>query len=129
MYEKIPEMRCPKCDAKMEKVEYEGVKIERCKQCKGIWFDMLEKDELKAKAGSESVDSSDKVMGKEYNTKKNVNCPKCLTPMTRKRDRKQNHIVYDYCPTCHGTFFDAGEFTDFKQETILDFIKKILKTA
>jgi len=33
--------------------------------------------------------------------------------------------VYEYCPVCHGTFFDAGEFTDFKQETVLDFIKKI----
>ncbi|MBN1799833.1 MAG: zf-TFIIB domain-containing protein [Spirochaetales bacterium] len=126
MYEKIEKLRCPKCDSEMEKVEYEGVKIERCKKCKGIWFDAFEKDELKAKPGSESVDSGDKETGKAYNKKKQVNCPKCLTPLTRKADVRQKHIIYEYCDTCHGVFFDAGEFTDFKQETILDYIKRII---
>jgi len=112
----------------MEKVEYKGIKIERCKKCKGIWFDAFEKDELKAKHGSESVDSGDKDMGKEYDKKKKVNCPKCLTLMTRKADVRQKHIVYEYCNACHGVFFDAGEFTDFKERTILDFIKKIIIT-
>jgi Zn-finger nucleic acid-binding protein len=125
MYEKIAKLQCPKCNSEMEKVEYEGIKIERCKKCKGIWFDMMEKDELKAKTGSEAVDIGDKELGKEYDKKKNVNCPKCLTPMVRKSDIEQKHIVYEYCNTCRGTFFDAGEFTDFKQETVLDYIKKI----
>ncbi len=125
MYMKKAKLLCPKCSSHMEKVEYEGVKIERCKKCKGIWFDMMEKDELKAKHGSESVDSGDKDVGKESDKKKNVNCPKCLTPMIRKADIEQKHIVYEYCNSCHGAFFDAGEFKDFKEETILDYIKKI----
>ena len=86
---------------------------------------MIEKDELKAKDGSESVDSGDKDTGRETDKKENVNCPKCLTPMTRKNDIRQKHIVYEYCTSCHGVFFDAGEFTDFKQETILDYIRKL----
>ena len=126
MFAKKAQMLCPKCDSPMEKVDYEGIHIDRCTQCKGIWFDMIEKDELKAKNGSESVDNGDKDTGKETDSKKNVNCPKCLTPMMRRRDIRQKHIVYEYCDACHGVFLDAGEFTDYKQETVLDFIKKLL---
>jgi Zn-finger nucleic acid-binding protein len=125
MYEKKEKLLCPKCNAEMEKVVYEGIKIERCKKCKGIWLDAFEKDELKAKPGSEAVDMGDKEVGKEYDKKKKANCPKCLTPMIKKADVRQKHIVYEYCNTCHGVFFDAGEFTDFKQETVLDYIKKM----
>ena len=120
MYIKKAKMLCPKCNSNMEKIDYKGVEIERCKKCKGIWFDVFEKDQLKAKDGSESVD---KDIGKEYDKKKNVNCPKCLTPMTRKAAIEQKHIFYEYCNSCHGVFFDAGEFKDFKEETIIDFIK------
>ena len=32
-------MRCPKCRADMEQIDYEGTEIDRCVICKGIWFE------------------------------------------------------------------------------------------
>ena len=126
MYIMKKKMVCPKCDSDMEKVTYQDVEIDRCTQCKGIWLDVFEKAELKAKKDSESVDTGDKDAGKEYNKKTNVNCPKCLTPMVSKEDIEQIHIRYESCPSCHGVFYDAGEFTDFKEKNFLDYIKNKL---
>ena len=40
-------MQCPKCAQAMEKVKFQDVEIDRCINCGGMWFDMLELDELK----------------------------------------------------------------------------------
>jgi Zn-finger nucleic acid-binding protein len=40
----------------------------------------------------------------------------------------QPHIWYEGCPVCHGTYFDAGEFKDFKAETFIDTVKAIFRT-
>ena len=43
-------MQCPKCSAAMEKVVHEGIEVDRCTGCGGLWFDMLEHEDLKALA-------------------------------------------------------------------------------
>jgi uncharacterized protein len=35
-------MQCPKCDAQMERVQFQGTEIDRCTVCHGLWFDILE---------------------------------------------------------------------------------------
>ncbi len=37
--------RCPKCDGVLESHEFQGVLLDRCEKCGGIWMD---KDELEA---------------------------------------------------------------------------------
>ena len=39
-------MICPKCEADMEPIEFENVEVDRCKNCKGIWFDAGEFTDL-----------------------------------------------------------------------------------
>lgn len=116
-------MKCPKCQAEMEKVTYEKVEIERCTQCGGLWFDALEKEKLKQFRGSEQVDSGSTTQGREQNKVDKINCPVCETKMVRMVDIRQSHIWYESCPSCHGTFFDAGEFTDYKNESWLDYFR------
>lgn len=104
----------------MEAVEFNGIEIERCIQCNGMWFDMLEHEQLKKMKGSEVIDIGSKAIGKEYNDVDRINCPKCSSPMLRMVDKDQHHIWYEACPYCYGVFFDAGEFRDYKKETLLD---------
>ncbi|MDH3348066.1 MAG: zf-TFIIB domain-containing protein [Desulfobulbaceae bacterium] len=120
-------MNCPKCDAVMEAVEYNSVEVDRCTNCQGIWFDMLEAEQLKDIKGAESIDIGDQKVGKEYNKIDKVNCPKCKTLMSKMVDNDQPHIWYEACGVCYGVFFDAGEFRDYKEENIFDFFKKIIK--
>lgn len=32
-------MRCPKCGMELIEIEYKGVKIDECSECRGIWLD------------------------------------------------------------------------------------------
>jgi Zn-finger nucleic acid-binding protein len=118
-------MNCPKCDHAMEKVQYGGIEVDRCTECKGLWFDMLEAEHLKAIKGSEAIDVGDPKTGKKYDKVDRVKCPVCSGPMIRMVDSRQHHIWYESCPVCYGLFFDAGEFRDFKEETILDRIRDL----
>ncbi len=58
-------MICPKCKNDRDVIEFEGVEVDRCKSCKGIWFDMLEHEQLKKMKGSEQIDSGDAEVGKK----------------------------------------------------------------
>jgi Zn-finger nucleic acid-binding protein len=73
----------------MEAIEYEGVEVDRCKDCQGIWFDAGESDSYR--------------------------CPRCDGGMLRRVDLKQPHIHYEECTSCRGSYFDAGEFADLMQ--------------
>lgn len=110
-------MNCPKCDSEMEKVVHSGIEVDRCTDCGGIWFDMLEHKALKIVPGSEAIDTGDPAVGREMSKIEHINCPVCKTPMARMVDKEQPDLWCEGCAACNGIFFDAGEFTDFKQET------------
>ena len=120
-------MECPKCHAEMEEVTYgRNMTIDRCTNCKGLWFDSDEAEALKDKWMSEFVDSGDPEVGKTYDKIEEVNCPRCGDQMQKLADPKQPHIWYEACHK-HGMFFDAGEFTDYKYETLLDRFRDLIK--
>jgi Zn-finger nucleic acid-binding protein len=111
----------------MEEVTYgRDLIIDRCTNCKGIWFDAGEAEKLKGKWMSEFIDSGDPEVGKEYNKIDDVNCPRCDKKMEKVSDPKQPHIWYEACPDKHGMYFDAGEFTDYKYETLLDKFRDLV---
>ncbi|MFP4355294.1 MAG: zf-TFIIB domain-containing protein [Phycisphaerae bacterium] len=116
-------MKCPKCDSDMEKVTYASIEVDRCLGCRGLWLDALEADKLRNVKGSESIDSGDPKVGRQYNKVEDVDCPHCDVQMLRMVDPGQAHIWYESCPRCYGVFFDAGEFADYRDEGVLDWFK------
>jgi len=119
-------MNCPKCRSEMERVAYGGIEIDRCRGCKGIWFDALEEEKLAALAGSEQVDSGDSDTGDHFDDVDHIDCPVCQATMIRMVDRRQPHIRYESCKVCYGVFFDAGEFTDYKDFSFVDRLQSLL---
>jgi len=117
-------VRCPKCRADMEQVSYDGVEIDRCKYCKGIWFDAGEAELLRHKRAAVAIDTGDAAMGRRSNRIENCQCLRCDGDMLRVVDPEQAHICYEICASCGGSFFDAGEFSDLAQHTMLDFFKR-----
>ena len=110
----------------MEEVTYgRNMTVDRCTNCKGIWFDLGEVEELKGKWMSEFIDSGDPEIGREYSKIGDVNCPRCGKLMEKVSDPKQPHIWYEACSE-HGMFLDAGEFTDYKYETLLDKFRDLI---
>ena len=127
-------LKCPKCGAQMGKVTVQSVVIDRCTSCRGLWFDALEHERLSEIEGSEDVDApqgspaTGAAAAPGAPTPSGIGdakmqCPVCHTRMIRMADRRQPHIKYESCTVCHGVFFDAGEFRDFKEKTVVEWFK------
>lgn len=118
-------MRCPKCRADMEPVEYEGTQVDRCTICQGIWFDAGEIEILKDKKAAATIDIGDKKIGRQSNSIDRYDCPRCGGAMVRVVDPLQNHIWYETCGGCNGSYLDAGELRDLSSRSISDFFKSL----
>ncbi len=120
-------MKCPKCDNVMQKVSVEDIEVDCCGNCEGIWFDLREHDHLKDIRGSEDrIDMGDPAKGDQMNAVRNIHCPRCTVQLVKLFMHDQTHIKYEQCATCGGVFLDAGEFTDFKQMTVAEKVKRVL---
>ncbi len=116
-------MNCPKCTAPMEIVRFESIEVDRCTKCKGLFFDAMEPERLRKMRGSESIDIGDAELGRAQNENDRIRCPRDTTPMLRIVDPGQPHLWLESCPVCNGTFFDAGELRDWKEETLGDLVR------
>lgn len=119
-------INCPKCSAEMTLVSYDQIKVDRCTNCGGLWF---QPEELRALRddiwmADYILDSGDKKAGKKVNAIKDINCPNCGVLMVQESDPEQAHITYESCPDGHGTYLDAGEFTDIVHKTFWDKFKR-----
>lgn len=122
-------MKCPKCKANMEKVEYQSIEVDRCLNCHGLWFELMELESLVALDGSEVIDDGHAEAGEQFNAVDRIVCPACITPMVRMVDKNQPHIWFEKCSDCSGSFLDAGEFRDLKEKTLGDFLKDLFTSA
>ena len=103
-------MRCPKCNQAMEEVDCEGIIIDRCVACHGLWFDHGEAESLSDRWIAEFLDTGDPVVGNRMDTIDTIKCPRCNKTMKRFFDVERTHLQFEECDE-HGKFFDAGEFT------------------
>jgi Zn-finger nucleic acid-binding protein len=108
-------LMCPKCRGELEAIIYEGIEVDRCCQCTGIWFDSSEADNLKNIKGSENIDIgkiNEETQKESLDTQ--IPCPHCDVSMMKMLDIDKHPIWYETCPQCQGIWFDAGEFKKFK---------------
>ncbi len=98
-------MKCPKCVEKTNEMKIEGIDIDFCSSCKGIWFD---KDELPFMVELTKEELSLEKMAQDAQ-KTEWACPTCETKLEEFlfHDTKDLHV--DRCPDCHGVWLDKGE--------------------
>lgn len=120
-------MNCPKCSATLEAINYNDIEIDRCSDCHGIWFDHREEDELKnLKGAAEVLDIGDSSVGARHDQMENISCPRCNVTMHHVFHNGSVEIRFERCPECKGSYFDAGEFTDYVADEILDEFETVL---
>jgi len=117
-------MRCPKCRSDMELLTIDGVEIDRCTTCRGLWFDPGETEKLRSRKIAAAIDIGEPVAGSVGNASDRYRCPRCGGKMLRTTDALQKHIWYEECEACHGSYFDAGEFTDLATLSVSDLFKR-----
>ena len=118
-------MNCPKCCAEMETVNFKEMTLNRCTGCHGLWFhpEVLKQLREDTWMADYILDDGKVKVGRQYNEVRDITCPECDAPMQQETDPDQHHIIYESCPNGHGTFLDAGEFTDLVHKTFWDHFK------
>ena len=96
--------------------------MDQCPQCRGLWFDLFELEELRKLQGSEQIDGVDPQGSGDHVPANELQCPDDHQPLVRVTDARQPHIRYEKCSICYGVFLDAGEFRDFKDFTPQEFL-------
>ncbi|MEQ8692259.1 MAG: zf-TFIIB domain-containing protein [Pseudomonadales bacterium] len=122
-------MDCPKCTGSLEEISVrDQITLHRCDACFGLWCKPDELAQLKSAWMSEAlVDVGSPLIGEKLDRVKDVSCPLGHGPMEKHSDPEQRHIWYEQCNTCEGIFLDAGEFTDLKFKTLLDWVRGLFR--
>ena len=120
-------MKCPKCSSEMKIIKYDYVQVDKCTSCGGIWFDLMEREDLLEMKDSEKIDTPvlQKTVDSRSIAETKINCPKCNVKMHLLHDILQNQIEYEQCGSCRGIFLDKGEFTDLKDFSFEDFYRSL----
>src|SRR6266540_2201786 len=95
-------MNCPKCASLMLKVNFDGVEVDNCTGCHGIFFDEFEKEQLLKMKGAEAIDFGDPVVSRKFNKVDRIDCLRCGSRMIRMVDLDQPH------PTQRGSICQAS---------------------
>ena len=90
-------MLCPKCHSPMEAVVFNDVETGRCTRCKGIWFDVGERERLLKKKLARKLDTGEDDQGEHTNAIDRYACPRCGGGMVRIGEQQKNkYSVTDF---------------------------------
>ena len=89
-------------------LEYDGVEVDYCVGCSGIWLDAGEIELLFGDAGQceALLTSGDR---KRARGEKPRRCPICRKKMGKGVSGGDSPVTYDQCPAGDGLWFDQGE--------------------
>ena len=105
-------MNCPVCRVDMIVVEYEGVELDHCVKCGGVWFDRDELDFLLDAAHLRVDDLHLKAAPREAldaAKEKPRRCPRCRKRMKKIAVGGADPLILDRCERHGGYWFDGGE--------------------
>jgi Zn-finger nucleic acid-binding protein len=104
------EANCPKCGAEMQQVAGEGMVVEYCPNCHGMFLDYTEMDNP---ANRQFIASTDTRKDAADLNKQVIACPKCNAVMKKRRYLSKLGLLLDVCPPCHGIWFDQNELAQY----------------
>ncbi len=99
-------MKCPNCDAELEQKKRDGVDMEICPSCQGMWLSRQELTQLEDEVFDFGDDEKGSMMlGSEPTAR---NCPLCAKPMRGFQYRLYD-LEMDFCEDQHGYWLEADE--------------------
>jgi len=100
-------VRCPSCNTDtMAELRQEGVDLDFCSSCKGIWFD--EGEVAFYVETTQDIPALATAMAGGQETSKA--CPRCVgVSLKEVKYVPDADLLIDVCPACKGVFLDKGE--------------------
>ena len=109
-------MNCPNCNTALARTKRDGIDMDACQSCNGMWLSRQELEQLE----DEVFDLGDDKKGtmvfeSAADTRK---CPECGKPMNSFQYRFYD-LAMDFCDDGHGFWLEAGE-----DKRVLELMKK-----
>ncbi len=101
-------MDCPVCRKPLIVAEREGIELDVCPWCHGLWFDAGELELLAEKLGRSLPVHDGGVFPPAAATEKPRRCPRCDRAMEKVQLGQTPGVIVDRC-LGHGVWFDHGE--------------------
>ena len=99
----MPKRVCPACrEQTFVTGTSNGTTVDRCRKCRGNWFDGGELECVLDVAIKELIIGKDARQTSRY-------CPECTIPLQEFR-YPQTNVNIEMCPTCSGLWLDHGEY-------------------
>lgn len=100
-------MKCISCRKEMMILELEGVEIDLCYGCGGVWLDRGELQEIVEKSGGGDA-MLDSIRPAAETGEKSRRCPVCRKKMEKAAFQDKPPVILDRCAD-HGIWLDRGE--------------------
>jgi len=109
-------MKCPNCDAVLLAGKRDGIAMEICPSCHGMWLTRQELSQLEGEVFDFGEDEKGSLMlGSSPSVRK---CPQCDKPMQTFQYRLYD-LELEFCPDRHGYWLDTEE-----DKRVLELMKK-----
>jgi Zn-finger nucleic acid-binding protein len=99
-------MKCPDCNAELVQAKRDGVEMEVCPSCAGMWLTPQELTQLEDEVFDFGDDEKGSLMFEPSPDSRK--CPECGKAMMRFQYRLYD-LDMDYCEAQHGYWLEAGE--------------------
>ena len=132
--------KCPVDDFTLTQQTYEGVTVDSCSHCGGVWLDAGELEAVQAAQDSDFRDvptagAMDNVRAAEAMARAAEeaprNCVVCNSGLEQREYAYASQVVIDKCPKGHGMWLDKGELSRlemfFEDQEDLDKILESLE--
>ena len=98
-------MKCPRCAIQLIPEDFAEVRVDRCKECRGMWLDPSELDQLE-----DTVFDKDELKGSVMyrSFQGTLPCPNCGQTMHSFHYRAYD-LELDFCSQEEGIWLDGGE--------------------
>jgi membrane associated rhomboid family serine protease len=100
---------CPKCLSDMTELEHQGVTIDVCPGCRGIWLDPGELAQLRGAAEDLPGEVDSIASGTRHLETSTYICPRCQGGFDTFEYAPGTGLYIDRCKDCKGIYLDAGE--------------------
>lgn len=103
---------CPDCSVALVTRAFQGIVIDACPRCAGIFFDEGEVNDLKAK-GLQAMEDLEAAIVPQVTIEATADkfrlCPNCQNSMDKFRYMYHSDVVLDECGKCGGIWVQDGE--------------------
>jgi len=106
-------MKCPVCKVPTYVVEHDGIELDLCPDCQGIWFDAGELDLLLDRDQSAPLTAA-------VTDEATRPCPLCRQKMNKVNIGPSQRVLIDSCGAGCGVWFDSNELQELTRDLAED---------